>query len=157
MTTPNPADDGTHEVGPEPNWNESMYVQFHDASAELGGFLRLAKRPNEGRGERTVCLYLPDGSVAFGYERPSVEAGGAFEGAGLRIEVLDPFEHVRVSFVGAVNLLPDPTALADPKAALSDTAVTGCAVALDLRAVTPPYAETFDGAGSPSRPTTMNS
>lgn len=152
MTTLNPADDGTHEVGPESNWNESMYVQFHDPDAGLGGFLRLAKRPNEGRGERTVCLYLPDGSVAFGYSRPSVEAGGVFEGAGLQIEVLEPFERVRVSFVGTVNLLPDPAALADPKAALSSTAVTGCAAALELRAVTPPYSETFDGAGESFAP-----
>lgn len=152
MTNMNPADDGTHEVGPEPNWNESMYVQFHDPNAGLGGFLRLAKRPNEGRGERTVCLYLPDGSVAFGFCRPSVEAGGAFEGAGLQIEVLEPFEHVRVSFGGGVNLLPYPAALVDPKAALSSTAVTGCAVALELRAVMPPYAESFDGAGESFAP-----
>ncbi|MCV7226462.1 DUF7065 domain-containing protein [Mycolicibacterium komossense] len=152
MTNMNPADDGTHEVGSEPNWNESMYVQFHDPNAGLGGFLRLAKRPNEGRGERTVCLYLPDGSVAFGYSRPSVSAGGAFEGAGLLVEVLEPFEHLRVSFGGAVNLLPEPAALVDPKAALSSTAVTGCAVALDLRAVTPPYAESFDGAGQSFAP-----
>jgi hypothetical protein len=147
-----PTDDGTHAVGPESNWNESMYVQFHYPSAGLGGFLRLAKRPNEGRGERTACLYLPDGSVAFGYCRPSVSAGGAFEGAGLLIEVLEPFERVRLTFEGTVNLLPDPTALSDPKSALASTRVTQCAVALELRAAAPPYAETFDGDGESFAP-----
>lgn len=145
-------DDGIHQVGAERNWNESMYFQFYDPAAGLGGFLRLAKRPNEGRGERTVCLYLPDGSVAFGFARPATEACGPFQGGGLRVEVVEPFEHVRVEFEGAVNLLPDPTALSDPKTALANSAATRCVVTLDLRAAAPPYAETFDGDGESFAP-----
>lgn len=145
-------DDYTHPVGPESNWNESMYFQFHDPIAGLGGFLRLAKRFNEGRGERTVCLYLPDGSVAFGFARPPVDASDSFHGAGLAVEVVEPFEHVRVKFEGTVNLLPDPGALSDPKAALANTTVTNCIVTLELRAAAPPYAETFDGDGESFAP-----
>lgn len=145
-------DDGIHDVGPESNWNESMYFQFHDPIAGLGGFLRLAKRPNEGTGERTVCLYLPDGSVAFGFARPSAEADGSFHGGGLRVDVLEPFEHVRVTFEGSVNVLADPSALSDPKAALGNSPVTECAVTLDLRAAAPPYSETFDGDGESFAP-----
>jgi hypothetical protein len=147
-----PTDDGTHAVGPESNWNESMYVQFHDPATRLGGFLRLAKRPNEGRGERTVCLYLPDGSVAFGFERPNVDAEDSFRGAGLAVEVMEPFQHLRVTFDGTVNVLSDPAALRDPKAALANTARTGCSVALELHAAAPPYAETFDGDGESFAP-----
>jgi hypothetical protein len=147
-----PTDDRTHPVGPESNWNESMYFQFHDPHAAVGGFLRLAKRPNEGRGERTVCLYLPDGSVAFGFERPRVEPDESFHGAGLSVDVVEPFEHVRVTFDGTVNLLPDPAALSDPKTALASAAVTNCTVALDLLAAAPPYAETFDGDGESFAP-----
>jgi hypothetical protein len=145
-------DDYVHPVGPEPNFNESMYFHFHDAKAGLGGFLRLAKRPNEGRGERTVCLYLPDGSVAFGFARPDVDADDSFYGAGLTVEVVEPFQHVRVTFAGTVNLLSDPAALRDPKAALASTPRTGCTVSLDLRAAAPPYAETFDGDGESFAP-----
>ena len=145
-------DDYTHPVGPEPNFNESMYFQFHDPIAGVGGFLRLAKRPNEGRGERTVCLYLPDGSVAFGFARPSVDANDSFRGAGLAVEVVEPFEHLRVTFDGTVNLLSDPAALIDPKQALSSTAVTNCTATLDLRAAAPPFAETFDGDGESFAP-----
>jgi hypothetical protein len=145
-------DDYTHPVGPEPDFNESMYFQFHDPAAGVGGFLRLAKRPNEGRGERTVCLYLPDGSVAFGFARPRVDADDSFRGAGLAVEIVEPFEHLRVIFDGTVNLLPDPSALIDPKRALSRTAVTNCTATLDLRAAAPPYAETFDGDGESFAP-----
>ena len=145
-------DDYVHSVGPEPNFNESMYFHFHDPIAGLGGFLRLAKRPNEGRGERTVCLYLPDGSVAFGFERPNVDADDSFRGAGLAVEIVEPFQHLRVTFEGTVNLLPDPAALRDPRAALATTPRTGCTVTLDLHAAAPPYAETFDGDGESFAP-----
>jgi len=145
-------DDYTHPVGPEPNFNESMYFQFHDTVAGIGGFLRLAKRPNEGRAERTVCLYLPDGSVAFGFARPRVDADESFRGAGLGVEVVEPFEHVRVTFDGTVNLLADPAALVDPKQALSSTAVTNCTATLDFRAAAPPYAESFDRDGESFAP-----
>lgn len=145
-------DDYTHPVGPEPNFNESMYFQFHDPIARVGGFLRLATRPNEGRGERTVCLYLPDGWVAFGFARPRVDANDSFRGAGLAVEVVEPFEHLRVTFDGSVNLLSDPAALIDPKRALSSTAVTNCTATLDLRAAAAPYAVTFDGDGESFAP-----
>ncbi|MDX1888915.1 hypothetical protein [Mycolicibacterium sp. 050158] len=147
-----PSDDGTHVVGPESNWNESMYFSFQDPIARVGGFLRLAKRPNEGRGERTVCLYLPDGSVAFGFTRPVAEPAEAFRGGGLTVEVIEPFERIRVTFDGPVNLLPDPIALSDPKTALAATAVTRCVTTLDVRATAPPYAETFDGDGESFAP-----
>ena len=147
-----PTDDGTHGIGPESNWNESMYFQFHDPTAQTGGFLRLAKRPNEGRGERTICLYLPDGSVAFGFARPPAEVDEAFRGGGLSVEIVEPFEHVRVTFEGTVNVLSDPAALSDPKAALAGAPVKRCAVALELRAAAPPYAETFDGTGESFAP-----
>jgi hypothetical protein len=146
------ADDYTHPIGPEPNFNESMYFQFHDPGAGVGGFLRLAKRPNEGRGERTVCLYLRDGSVAFGFARPRLEADDAFRGAGLAVEVVAPFEHVRVTFEGTVNLLAEPGLLVDPKKALSSTPVVSLEATLDFRAAAPPYAETFDGDGESFAP-----
>jgi hypothetical protein len=147
-----PADDYTHEVGPEPNFNESMYFHFHDPVAGVGGFLRLAKRPNEGRGERTVCLYLPDGSIAFGFARPRLDSDEAFRGGGLAVEVVEPFTLVRVTFDGTVHVLTDPSALADPKKVLSSTPATGLTATLDFRAVAPPYAETFDGNGESFAP-----
>ncbi len=64
-----PEDDYTHALGPELNFNESMYFNFFDPERSLGGFVRLGNRANEGRAEMTVTLYLPDGRVLFGFER----------------------------------------------------------------------------------------
>ena len=59
-----PADDLLHPLEEASNFNESRYYNFFDATAGLGGWVRMGNRPNEGYAELTVCLYLPDGRVA---------------------------------------------------------------------------------------------
>ena len=44
-----PADERRHPPGPEPDWEESWYFDFVAADGELGGFVRLALRPGDGR------------------------------------------------------------------------------------------------------------
>ena len=65
------ADEGVHEVGTASNWNESRYVDFWDAGQRLGGWFRIGNRVNEGHAEMSACLYLPDGRIAFFFERPN--------------------------------------------------------------------------------------
>ena len=79
-----PQDEYLHELGPEETFNESMYFNLYDPAHDLGGFFRLANRANEGRGEMTVCLYLPDGRVGFMFQRPEVRDNDAFDAAGGR-------------------------------------------------------------------------
>jgi hypothetical protein len=67
-----PSDEYMHELGPELNFNESMYFNIYDPAAAIGGFFRLGNRANEGTGEMTCCLYLPDGRVAFMFSRPKI-------------------------------------------------------------------------------------
>ena len=67
-----PSDEHMHELGPEPSFNESMYVNVFDPVARLGGFFRLGNRANEGQAEMTVCVYLPDGRVGFMFKRPPI-------------------------------------------------------------------------------------
>lgn len=147
-----PTDDYTHPLGPERNFNESMYFQFHDPAQQICGFLRLANRPNEGRGERTVCLYLPDGSVAFGFERPPVTTNEAMSAGGLDVSVIEPMRDVRVRFDGAVRLLAEPRAMVDPKAALSGSPIADCHVALHWAAAAPPHEQTFEADGESFAP-----
>ena len=64
-----PADEYMHELGPEPNFNESMYVNIFDPDNKIGGFFRIGNRANEGYAEMTICLYLPDGQVGFLFKR----------------------------------------------------------------------------------------
>ncbi|MFI2841504.1 hypothetical protein [Mycolicibacterium sp. PDY-3] len=100
-------DDYTHVVTSDSNFNESMYFEFHDPESGIAGFLRLANRPNEGRGERTICLYLPDGRLAFGYARPRVTSNEAMNAGGLAVEVVTPLQDVRVRFDGDIRLVMD--------------------------------------------------
>jgi hypothetical protein len=108
-----------HELGPEPNFNESMYFNVYDPRTRVGGFFRLGNRANEGTGEMTACLYLPDGRVAFMFKRPAVTDNDAFDAAGMRFEVVEPFTTLTVRYRGHVVLLDDPLAMADPRAAFT--------------------------------------
>jgi hypothetical protein len=152
MTVLDPRDDHLHPIGQEPNFNESMYFQFHDPTHRLGGFLRLANRPNEGRGERTVCLYLPDGDLAFGFARPTFIDNDRFSAGGLSVDVVTPFQQLEVVFDGHVNVLSRPADMVDPKAALSSSPVVQCQASLQFTAAAPPFAETFDADGEPFAP-----
>ena len=72
------SDEFMHELGPETNFNESMYINCFDPAQQVGGWFRMGNRANEGNAEMTVCLYLPpaaDGerrSVGFMYKRPTI-------------------------------------------------------------------------------------
>jgi hypothetical protein len=122
-----------HELGPEPNFNESMYFNCFDAVTRVGGFFRLGNRPNEGTGEMTICLYLPDGRVAFMFRRPRVTTNEAFDAAGLRFEVLEPFTELRVAYEGPVVVLDDPLQMADPRRAFASNPNAACSVDLAYR------------------------
>ena len=53
----------------------------------------------------TICVYLPDGRVGFMFKRPEVRTNDAFDSAGMRFEVVEPFEHLKVSYSGKVVML----------------------------------------------------
>jgi hypothetical protein len=128
-----PHDEYMHELGPEPNFNESMYFNVYDPDTQVGGFFRLGNRANEGRGEMTICLYLPDGRVAFMYQRPEVHTNDAFDAAGMRFEVVTPFEALAVSYDGKVVMLDNPLDMADPRQAFTENPYAQCSVRLDYR------------------------
>ncbi|KAA9166017.1 hypothetical protein FPZ12_003440 [Amycolatopsis acidicola] len=147
-----PEDDYTHPVGAEANFNESMYFHFYDPNERLGGFVRLANRPNEGRGEMTVCLYLPDGEVAFSFGRPEVSSNDRFDAARLRFVVREPMRRHKVSYCGDVFLIHDPSALSDPRTAFRSSPQLPCALELDITATAPASAHTFETAGGAFAP-----
>ncbi|MGO9342217.1 MAG: hypothetical protein ACLP6E_06810 [Acidimicrobiales bacterium] len=142
-----PHDEYMHELGPEPNFNESMYFNVFDTERRAGGFFRLGNRPNEGRGEMTTCIYLPDGRVAFMFRRPQVTTNDEFHAAGMRFEVIEPFATLRVTFEGSAVLLDEPLEMANPSAAFSSNPHASCRVDLTYRGIAPMY------GGEPERPT----
>ena len=134
-----PADEYMHEVEEASTFNESMYFNVYDSDGGVGGFFRLGNRPNEGYAEMTTCVYLPDGRVAFMFDRPKISGNEAFDAGGMRFGVDEPFERLRVDYEGKVIMLTDPSVLADPRKAFTESPWDECTVSLDYRAVSPMY------------------
>ena len=101
-----PEDDYTHPLGPEENFNESMYFNFFDNRQRRGGFLRVGNRANEGYAEVTLSLFEPDGSVLFNYKRPEITNNDALDAGGMRFETLEPLRRHRTTYDGSVPGLP---------------------------------------------------
>lgn len=143
------ADEGMHELGPESNFNESMYFNFYDPEHRLGGWVRLGNRANEGIAERTVCLYLPDGSVGFSYDRPAISNNDRFEAGGMSFTFIEPFRRLDVSFAGDVLHLADGMAMAHPKQAYLDNPMVAATIDLSYEGVSPMLGgelESLDGS-----------
>lgn len=139
ITVLEPEDEYPHEPDAATNYNESMYLNAFDLDQEIGGWFRLGNRVNEGYAEMTVCIYLPDGRVGFLYDRPKITTNDEMRAGGLHIEVVTPFEHLRVTFEGKVCVLDDPGQMADPRTAFKENPWEECEVALDFRGVSPMY------------------
>ncbi|MER5538872.1 DUF7064 domain-containing protein [Streptomyces mirabilis] len=147
-----PQDEFPHEVGTEANFNESMYFNLYDPARGVGGFLRLAKRPNEGRGERTVCLHLPDGTVAFDFARPTSPPTRPSTPPGCGWRLVEPYERLDISYTGDVMMLDDPDLMTETKAAFATSPRAACSVRLTCRAAAPVYEHSFDGEGESFAP-----
>ena len=107
-------DEVVHATGSASNWNESRYVDFWDSEQRIGGWFRIGNRPNEGHGEISACLDLPDGCVAFCFERPRIDANTLASGR-QSWEIVEPWRKTRVRFQGEMMTLYDPWLLKDPK------------------------------------------
>jgi hypothetical protein len=138
-------DDYTHELGPEPNFNESMYFNFFDTRESLGGWLRMGNRANEGQAEMSVCLYLPDGRVVFMFKRPKIENNDAFDAGGLRFEVVEASQKLRTTYEGSAVELKEPREMADPSRAFRENPIKKVSFDLLHDAVGPMYGEKRSG------------
>ena len=85
-----PQDEYTHPIEAAQNFNESMYFNVFDRAGRIGAWFRLANRPNEGRGEMSCCVYLPDGRIGFMFARPEGRTNEAFSGGGMSFDIVEP-------------------------------------------------------------------
>ncbi len=139
ITKLEPSDEYTHEPDPAVNYNESMYLNGFDLVQQVGAWFRIGNRVNEGYAEVTVCVYLPNGRVGFFYARPKISHNREMHAGGLRIEVIKPFEHLRIGFDGRLCLLDDPRQMADPRSAFESNAFVESEVRLDVSGVSPMF------------------
>jgi hypothetical protein len=128
-------DDLLHPNTGEGNFNESAYFNFYDRALGLGGFARLGNRPNEGIAETTLCLYLPDGRVAFMFKRPTIHDNDAFDAGGMRFEIRTPMREHRIRYDGSCILMERPLDLLDPRAAFSTNPFAKASVDLAYAAI----------------------
>jgi hypothetical protein len=130
-------DEGLHAPGGEINWNESRYIDFWDPAHRVGGWLRIGVRPNAGYSELSTCVYLPDGRVAFGFDRADID-GNTLVVTGRTgtqtWKVVEPWHATSVRFRGDLSVFDDPWSLTDPKAAFA--AAPNAPVELDLTCAT---------------------
>jgi hypothetical protein len=143
-----PKDEFMHPNTGEPNFNESMYFNFFDADHRVGGFLRIGNRPNERYAETTVCLYRPDGSVAFNFKRPEIQDNERFDAGGVQFFVEEPFEKLRIGYDGKACSLARPLEMADPRRAFTENPFIEVSVALDVQGVGPMFGGEREGGGS---------
>jgi hypothetical protein len=136
-----PEDDYMHPLGPESNFNESMYFNFFDPEQSVGGWLRLGNRANEGYAEMTVTLYLTNGRVLFMFKRPQIESNDAFNGGGLRFSVLEPGEQLRTIYEGSAVDLNEPREMSDPRRAFRENPARKVTLDLVHQAVGPMYGQ----------------
>ncbi|WP_297692087.1 hypothetical protein [Phenylobacterium sp.] len=134
-----PQDEYPHDPGEAKNYNESMYFNVFDPVRKAGGWFRIGNRPNENYAEMSVCLYLPDGRIGFMFGRPPIEGNKAMDAGGLRVEVVEPFKRLKVSYSGKALLLERPLEMAEPRAAFKENPQVPCTVELEYEGVSPMY------------------
>lgn len=128
---PEPADEGPHDPGPEPLWNESWYFDAIAPDGSLGAYVRIGLYPNLGRCWYTAFVCGPDrptvAVIDFAAPLPSAD-GLLTTTAALRAEHLcqAPLERFRVL------LDAEGEAHADAAGLLRGEAGSPVAVGLDL-------------------------
>jgi hypothetical protein len=140
-----PEDDYTHPLGPEKNFNDSMYFNFFDTKKNTGGFLRIGNRANERYAEVTLCLYLPTGEILFNYRRPEIDNNDAFDAGGMKFETLEALTKHRTTYEGTAVFLTDPSQMADPSNAFRNNPHKPVSIELTHEAAGPVYGSS--GAG----------
>ena len=118
-----------------------------DPAKKVGGWFP-RQSAERGLAECDV-LYLPDGRVGFMFGRPKISGNDEMNAGGLRIEVVEPFKRLRVTYAGKACVLaartrwpsrPRPTAKPD----------LPCKVELDYEGVSPMFGgETVRDDGKP--------
>ncbi|WP_127128934.1 hypothetical protein [Georgenia sp. SYP-B2076] len=99
-----PQDEYMHTPTDHPQFNESAYYQFYDAS-QTYYLVRMGNRVNEGHAELTILAFFPDGSAGFRFDRVPISDNSGFDAGGLRFDVIEPLRKTRVRYSGPLHML----------------------------------------------------
>lgn len=134
-----PEDDYMHPLEEAENFNESMYFNVFDRDQKIGGWFRLANRPNEGRGEMSCCIYLPDGRIGFMFRRPERHDNEALDGGGMTFTVVEPHKRMSLKYRGKLCVLADPQQMSDPAEAFKNNPIVAAEIDLEFDGVSPMF------------------
>lgn len=132
-----PEDDYMHEIGKDPSHNESMFFNFFDAARELGGFVRIGNRPNEGHAEMTFCVFLPDGALLMQWGRIPLEDKTTFNSGGLSFRVIEPGRKIAIEYRGQAVRIANPDELVSPGKAMRENQRVDVHLTLDVSGIGP--------------------
>ena len=135
----NPEDEFTHTPDSAKNYNESMYFNVFDHQKEIGGWFRLGNRPNEGYAEMTCCIYLPDGKVGFMFSRPKIADNSEMNAGGMKFEVIEPFQELRIQYIGKLLILEEPNQMLDPNLAFKNNPYLECNISISIKGLSPMF------------------
>jgi hypothetical protein len=116
-----PHHDAMHPLTDASNHNESVYFNLYDRPQNIGCFLRLGNRPNEGHAELTVAVYLGDQRTAFYFSRPKIDGNQGFDAGGMSVDFIDPLRELQVRYDGPLLMLAHPSDLDDPARCFRDS------------------------------------
>jgi hypothetical protein len=132
-------DDYNHPVEEHLFFNESRYIHLIDGARGIGGWFRIGNRPNQGFGEMTVCLYLPDGRSGFMHVKPQGRVVDCNAAAGLSFSVDEPLQRMSLHYTGKLCVMPDGREMEEPKNAFKQNPMLDCTVELQFHAVAPAH------------------
>lgn len=130
-----PTDELAHPVGAEEAWSESHYFNFFDPSKGVGGLTRIGVRPNEGRMDGVLVLFLPGGWGAFVYtSKDQTENTETLEVGGVRYSMDTPLERWGIVCEAEGFMFPQPAPFG-PKG--TETRRVRIGLGLDFTAISP--------------------
>jgi hypothetical protein len=145
-----PDDEYTHPIEAAQNFNESMYINLFDHSKKMGGWFRVGNRPNEGYAEISCCVYLPDGRVAFMFDRPRITTNERIAAGGMAFDIVEPFKKLVLSYEGKVCVLKNPQDMENPKKAFVENPPVACSIRIEFTGASPVFGgEALDEHGHP--------
>ena len=127
-----PEDELMHRATADPSFNESMMFNVFDTEQELGGFVRIGNRVNEGHAEMTFCVFLPGGELLMQWGKPIIDSNSTFDVSGMRFEVVEPTQRLHVTYRGPAVCIADPYQMREPGKAMRDNPTVPVELSLEV-------------------------
>ncbi len=100
-----PGDERFQAPGDEPQWSDSFYFGGGDPRG-TAFYSRIGLRPNEGRIEGALGLWLPDGRFALAFAREAPRADAAIAAGALRFTCEQALSLWSIEIAGTAALFP---------------------------------------------------